>query len=212
MSSTTSNSTTPSAEELDKSFIIARENGKQEANLNVGYHCDPLELNMLHPIWKESSEEQENKRQTKVNFNDKIFSKTLAEIPFILEEDTDFSERGERAICKAVKIVEAACDPSKTIIPILASIGDEEILNKIDNILVDIIKNLENGKRYSFSNSSSLKVNPSSGALFYISRAYTIFAFFTGRPSIFSKDQELTCTTKPLLVRQGPRSVYCVPK
>jgi hypothetical protein len=39
-------------EELELSHQTAKELGYQENNLNAGYHYDPEELNTLHPFWK----------------------------------------------------------------------------------------------------------------------------------------------------------------
>ena len=47
-----------SEEELDLSLSEARANGRQVGNLNAGYHCDPEELNDLHPFWATDDENE----------------------------------------------------------------------------------------------------------------------------------------------------------
>ena len=199
-------------EAIDASIAEARENGHQEGNLNVGYHCDTEELNLLHPFWaKEVTEE----RQKRVTFGEKILAKPNGIKKEAKEEDVDFVERGDRALCKAVKIVEASFGRGKTIIPILLSIKDEATLKKVGETLLDVISHLEKGKTYSFNNCSSLRVKYTGTniALNNISRAYTVFQYFTGSPQIYFptpiKKDEIVCTTKPKLVRQASRSVYC---
>lgn len=200
-------------EAIDASIAEARENGHQADNLNAGYHCNPDELNLLHPFWaKEVTED----RQNRVTFGKKILSKpTKGHNSEAKEEDVDFVERGDRALCKAVKIVEASFGGGKTIIPTLMSIKDEATLKKVGETLLDIIAHLEKGKNYSFNNCSSLRVKYTGTnlALNNISRAYTIFQYFTGSTQIYFptpiKKDKIVCTTKPKLVRQASRSVYC---
>lgn len=200
---------------IDASLAEARENGHQEGNLNAGYHCDTEELNLLHPYWaKEVTEE----RQTRVTFGEKILAKPNGVKKEAKEEDVDFVERGDRALCKAVKIVEASFGGGKTIIPILLSIKGEDTQNKVGETLLDIIAHLEAGKTYSFNNCSSLRVKyvGNNLALNNIARAYTVFQYFTGATQMYFptpiKKDEITCTTKPLLPRQVSRSVYCYSK
>ena len=202
-------------EAIDASIAEARENGHQEGNLNAGYHCNAEELNHLHPFWaKEVTEE----RQTRVTFSEKFLAKPNGAKKKAKEEDVDFVERGDRALCKAVKIVEASFTDGKTIIPILLSIKDEDIQNKVGETLLDIIAHLEAGKTYSFNNCSSLRVKytGTNFALNNIARAYTVFQYFTGSTQVYFptpiKKDEMVCTTKPLLPRQASRSVYCCPK
>lgn len=200
---------------IDASIAEARENGHQEGNLNVGYHCDTEELNLLHPFWaKEVTED----RQNRVTFGEKILAKPNGVKKEAKEEEVDFVERGDRALCKAVKIVEASFAPGKTIIPILLSIKDEDTRNKVGETLLDIIAHLEKGKTYSFNNCSSMRVKytGTNFALNNITRVYTVFQYFTGSTQMYFptpiKKDEMVCTTKPLLPRQASRSVYCCPK
>ena len=207
-------------EAIDSSIAEARENRYQAGNLNAGYHCDPEELNLLHPFWGGDDDplghlhgtEDHHKR---VTFGKKILFTTTQTPKEAKEEDVDFVERGERALCKTVKIVEASFAPGKTITPILLSIKDEATLKKVGETLLDIIAQLEKGKNYSFNNRSSLRVKYTGTniALNNISRAYTVFQYFTGSTQIYFptpiKKDEIVCTNKPRLVRQASRSVYC---
>ena len=198
---------------LDKSLSEAKKNGHQEGNLNAGYHCVSKELNLLHPFWASEITEDSHKQ---VTFGQKVIAKPAkGDDVEATEEDVDFIERGNRALCKTAKIVEASFSEGKTIIPILMSIKNEDTLNKVGETLLDILNHLEKGERYSFNNCSSLRVKPTQGnlALNNISRAYTIFQYFTGSTQIYFptpiKKDEIVCTNKPKLVRQASRSVYC---
>ena len=107
--------------DLDKSLALAKENGRQEGNLNAGYHCDTEELNLLHPFWaKEVTED----RQNRVTFGQKILAKSTASAEPV-KEKTDFVEREDRPLYKVVQIVETAIKERKTIIPILLSVKDQ---------------------------------------------------------------------------------------
>lgn len=198
--------------DLDKSLAFAKENGRQEGNLNAGYHCDTEELNLLHPFWAKEVNED---RQNRVTFGQKILAKPNGIKKEAKEEDVDFVERGDRALCKAVKIVQASFATGEKIVPILLSIKDEDVQNKVGETLLDVISHLENGKTYSFNNCSSLRVKytGTNFALNNISRAYAIFQYFTGSTQLYFptpiKKDEIVCTTKPLLPRQASRSVYC---
>ena len=139
--------------ELDYSIAGARKNGVQEANLNAGYHCDPQELNLLHPVWKETNEDNVEVRLTslsgkrvgfgdrRVTFGEKVSQKVGWDSPGnpkVCEEDTDFVERGERPLCKVVKIVEAVVKCSGPIIPILIGVKDKDVLQKMDKLQVNL--------------------------------------------------------------------------
>tara|TARA_A200000113_G_scaffold222944_1_gene237515 strand:- start:114 stop:773 length:660 start_codon:yes stop_codon:yes gene_type:complete len=200
-------------EAIDVSLAKAMENGHQEENLNAGYHCDPEELNLLHPFWAGGVTED---HQTRVTFGQKILAKPVeGHNVEAKEEDVDFVERGDRALFKASKIVEASFGAGQTIIPILLSIKDEDTSKKVGETLLDVISHLEKGKTYSFNNCSSLRVKytGTNHALNNISRAYTIFQYFTGSTQLYFptpiKKDEITCKTKPRLVRQASRSIYC---
>ena len=209
---------------INASIAKAKANGRQEGNLNAGYHCNPEELNLLHPFWAGADDplghlQGSGDHQNRVTFGGKVLAKPTSNVDVeAKEEDVDFVERGERALCKAVKIVEASFDKDQTIIPILLSIKDEDTRNKVGETLLDIIAHLEAGKPYSFNNCSSLRVKYTGTnlALNNITRAYTIFQYFTGSTQMYIptpiKKDEIFCTTKPLLARQAPRSAYCRPK
>jgi hypothetical protein len=176
-----------SEEELDLSLLVARENGKQMANLNAGYHCDPLELSLLHPVWKETNWDKVETRpsplpgENRITFSEKILSQPNDGGERV-EEDTDFVERGERALCKVVKIVEATIESSGKITPILLGVKDKARLQEMNIILKDVISTLEAGKAYRFANSSSIRLKPNIHALNLLSKAYTVFQYFAGFP------------------------------
>jgi len=206
---------------IDASIAEARGNGHQEDNLNVGYHCNPEELNLLHPFWAGADDplghlQGSGDNQNRVTFGEKILAKPVkGHNVEAKEEDVDFVERGERALCKVVKIVEASFKMGESIVPILLDIKDESIKAKVGETLLDIIAHLEKGKNYSFNNCSSLRVKYTGTniALNNIARAYTVFQYFTGSTQMYFptsiKKDEIVCTTRPKLVRQASRSVYC---
>ena len=225
-------------EALDLNLSMARENGAQEANLNSGYHCDPRELNFLHPFWNEtdcgevllgSSPKSGEKR---VAFDKKISKKVgwdSADPVKVCEEDTDFVERGDRALCKVVKIVETTIKSSSgTIIPILLGVKDKNMLQEMADILSDVVGTLEAGKTYRFCNSSSLRIRPNSHALNLISRSHVVFQYFAGfppkkldarvwrnaavaarNPPAATCGEKIQKVEKPKLVRQASHSIYC---
>ena len=215
--------------EIDYSIMFARENGKQEANLNAGYHCDPQEINLLHPVWKEDSEEEVDEvshtqsSEKRVTFGKKILQKVGWDSHgsiVVKEQDTDFVERGERPLCKVVKIVEASIGCSKTIIPILVGIKDKDFLQEIDDRLKDIIDTLEAGQNYSIPNASSITIKPGFHAIDLISKAHVIFQYFAGIPPlpvVTHKFEEnkitsfLETRSPPKLQRLASRSIYCCP-
>ena len=214
-----------SEEELDHSLLVAKENGKQEANLNAGYHCNLEELSLLHPIWKDTEwnkvEEHASEHSEKhITFSEKVMS-LVVDSKEGVEEDTDFLERGERPLCKVVKIIETTVESSKTIIPILIGIKDKNIMEKMNETFGDIISTLESGETYRVSDSSSLRINPSITALNMISEAHTVFQYFAGFPPkkinfhIISNAEEVErnqSNVVPKLQRQAPRNVYCYQK
>lgn len=220
-----------SEEELDRSLLVARENGRQEGNLNAGYHCDPLELSLLHPVWKETNWDKVETRSSprpgekRITFSDKVLSQSNGSGERV-EEDTDFVERGDRALCKVVKIVEATIESSGKITPILLGVKDKTQLQKMNFILKDIISTLEAGKVYHFADSSSIRLKPNIHALNLLTKAYTVFQYFAGfppeklSPHILSNAAEVARNQpsgipevqkvdKPKLARQAPRSIYC---
>ena len=225
-------------EALDLNLSMARENGAQEANLNSGYHCDPQELNFLHPFWKETNLDEVVPRspptsgEKRISFGEKVKKKVgwdSSGVSKVCEEETDFVERGDRALCKVVKIVEATIESSSgTIIPILLGVKDKTLLQEMDTILSDVVGTLEAGKPYRFSNSSSLRIRPNSHALNLISRAHVVFQYFAGfppekldtrawrntadvagNPPTAIHITKIQKVDKPKLARQASRSIYC---
>ena len=221
-----------SEEELNQSLLVARENGRQEGNLNAGYHCDPLELSLLHPVWKETNWDKVETRpsplpgEKRITFSDKAQSQ-ITGVQECVEEDTDFVERGERALCKVVKIVEATIESSGKITPILLGVKDKTQLQEMNFILKDVISTLEAGKVYRFANSSSVRITPKIHTLNLLSNAYTVFQYFAGfppkklSPHILRNAIEVArnqpggapevqkAADKPKLARQASRSIYC---
>ena len=215
---------------------MARENGTQEANVNAGYHCDPLELSLLHPFWKTTNWDEVEVRppskvgEKRVAFGAKVSKKVgwdSTDQVKVYEEDTDFVERGDRALCKVAKILVSVIESSsRTIIPILVGVKDMNILQEMNFILSDIVSNLEAGKVYRLCNSSSIRIKPGFHALNLISGAYVVFQYFAGFPPeklnnhILSNAAEVArnqpCGTpklqkvdKPKIQRVAPRSIYC---
>jgi len=94
-------------------------------------------------------------------------------------EKTDYVERGERPLCKTVKIVEAACY-DQPLYPIFAREKDKLTLNAIDAILLDINEELKAGRSYRFNNPSSIKISPTYAAAHAISLAHLKFRHFYG--------------------------------
>ena len=227
-------------EELDQSLLLAKENGHQEANLNSGYHCNPESIGLLHPLWNGSMMEDGVDREKRVGFLEKISRRVGWDSDGetkLQEVSTDFTERGERPLCKAVKIVEAVFSERETIIPVLASISGEELIQGVDDIMKDIIATLEMGKRYNFNNSSSIRINYAPHTLNTLLSVYVVFQYFFGLPPTPSlptpslptpslptpslPTPSLPTTTgfatragiqqsgKPKLQRSAPRSLYC---
>ena len=217
-----------SEEALDLNLSMARENGTQEANVNAGYHCAPLELSLLHPVWKETNWDEVEVRpppkvgEKRVAFGGKVSKKVgwdSTDPVKVYEEDTDFVERGDRALCKVAKIVVSVIESSsRTIIPILVGVKDANILQEMNFVLSDIVSTLKAGETYRFSNSSSIKIKPGFHSLNLISGAYVVFQYFSGFPPeklnnhILSNAAEVArnqpCGT-PKLQRVALRSIYC---
>ena len=230
--------------DLDKSLAHAKENGRQEGNLNVGYHCDPEELNTLHPFWTSVDEETPEDSAATISFNTTTF--TRDETDKDLRENTDFLERGEKPLCGVVKLVEASIG-KKPIWPIVANINDKFKVNAMDIIMEEILETLEAGKNYLCNNSSSLRLRSTPGSINSIKSTYVIFRYITGLPplsfppppkpptpeenrvKLAEAKKELLliqvqaqlksgnfspgeCKLTPKLVRQAPRSAYCLPK
>ena len=150
----------------------------QGANLNAGQHLDRHELNYLHPFW---SSRVHAKTRT-ITFNDAFscltFSSLTKEKTSSIEK-TDYVERGERPLCKTMKIVEAACY-DQPLYPIFESEKDKFTLNAIDAILLDINEELKAGRSYLFNNPSSIKISPTYAAAHAISLAHLKFRHFYG--------------------------------
>lgn len=225
-----------SEEALDLNLSMARENGGQEGNLNAGYHCDPLELSLLHPFWKTTDwdegevKPEPNLGEKRVAFGEKVSKKVgwdSSGSSEEYEEDTDFVERGDRALCKVVKIVESVIKSSGTIIPILLGVKDKNMFQEMNIILNDIVYTLEAGKAYRFCNSSSLRIRPGFHSLNMISRSHVVFQYFAGFPpeklsphilrnaAEVARNQpsgipEVQKVDKPKLQRVAPRSIYCI--
>jgi len=163
--------------DLDKSLALAKENGRQEGNLNVGYHCDLEELNTLHPFWTSGDEETPKDNAATILFDGTTF--TRDETDKDLRENTDFLERGEKPLCGVVKLVEASIG-KKPIWPIVAHINDKFKVNAMDIIMEEILETLESGKNYQFSNCSSLRMRSTPGSINVIKSSYVIFRYITG--------------------------------
>lgn len=166
--------------DLDKSLSLAKENGRQEGNLNACYHCQPEELNLLHPFWV-ADEEFTREDPTTISFN--TISFTRDETDKDLREKTDFIERGEKPLCEAVKLVEATFG-NKPIWTIVAHISDKFTLNAIDIIVEEILETLEAGKTYYFNNCSSLRVKSTPNSINAIKSTHVLFRYIAGFPPL----------------------------
>lgn len=167
--------------DLDKSLAHAKENGRQEGNLNVGYHCDLEELNTLHPFWTSGDEETPKDNTATISFNTSTFTRT--ETDRDLRENTDFIERGDKPLCEVVKLVETAFG-KKPIWPVVAHINDKFKVNAMDIIMEEILETLEAGKNYKFNNCSSLRLRSTPGSINFIKSSYVIFRYITGLPPL----------------------------
>jgi hypothetical protein len=126
-------------------------------------------------------------------------------------EKTDFCERGNRPLCKALKIVEAAIY-RKPIYPIFMGSDDcGASLSQIDLIMKDIIATLEKGENYRFCSAHSTVLKPLPGAISSVKGAYVKFRYFSnlGPPPLEMMLPEPVgpCTVSPLLVRQAPKTI-----
>lgn len=189
----------------------------QVANLNAGHHLDIRELNSsgFWSLRPSCTPEIHNVR--KLTFDTTISFRTKDDESST--EDTDFVERGQRPLCKALKIVEASIE-GRPIYPIFAR-ENSVSPSSIDAIMVDIMDTLNRGEVYKFPNHTSAKLQPTPSAKKSISESIVKFRFFTGldhknmipSPEIKAVlSQPTKCTVRPLLVRQVPRSVYCLYK
>lgn len=167
--------------ELDKSIAIAKDNGRQEGNLNAYYHCQPEELNLLHPFWNTADEEFTREDPTTISFN--TISFTRDETDNDLREKTDFIERGEKPLCEVVKLVEATFG-NKPIWTIVAHISDKFTLNAMDIIMEDILETLESVKTYYFNNCSSLRIKSTPSSINEIKSTYVLFRYIAGFPPL----------------------------
>lgn len=185
--------------------------GYQSANLNAGQHLDIEELNELHPLWSRDPLQLEEQVPKKVSFGEQAHCR---------EEDkkdnyvkTDFTERGDKPLCKTVKFIEATAY-DKPIYPIFIG-EDKEFLLSVDGIITDIIESLIKGRAYRVSNASSLRVSPSQAFIERLKTNYVKFRYFADLPPLPIIDEEkenrIEEKKKPLLVRQASRSIYCAP-
>jgi len=189
----------------------------QVANLNAGHHLDTREINS-NGFWSlRPSCIPEIHNIRKLTFDTTISFRTKDDESST--EDTDFVERGQRPLCKALKIVEASIE-GRPIYPIFA--GKKDVSpSSIDAIMVDIMDTLKQGEVYKFPNHTSAKLQPTPAAIKSISESIVKFRFFTGLdhknmipfPEIKTVlSQPTKCTVRPLLARQAPRSVFCLYK
>lgn len=203
--------------------------GYQEANLNAGHHLNIDELNELHPLWSKGIPDvgsQDYKLKVKkVCFCEETQNRDEANKD--RKEKTDFMERGDRPLCKALKLIEAAVY-DRPIYEIFLGEKDKFIINAVDIIIGDILESLIKGDSYRFNNASSTKVRPSPAFINKLKISYVKFRYFTGLPPLpippkVNKPKTLEermevlkvlPTEKPkklYLVRQASRSVYCAP-
>lgn len=224
--------------DIDLSLSEAKMNGRQVHNLNAGYHCDPEELNNLHPFWATDDENQDSSL-TRVSFN--AISLALHDDKES-EENTDFLERGERPLCKVVEIIQRA-NAGEPVWKVATLIKDEFILTAMALIFEEVLKQIKDGKTYYFPDSSSLRLRSSPASINIIEKAYIAFRYIAGFPPLpipkvqmeeddidsklriirekiericgdvhqekSSSEGKLTSEDKPKLVRQASRSVYC---
>ena len=196
--------------------------GYQEANLNAGHHLNIEELNELHPLWSKEllqlgSPDYKPSSQ-KVYFSKETWNRDEANKDG--KEKTDFMERGNRPLCKALKVVEASVY-DKPIYQVLMGEKDKFIIDAIDIIIGDILESLIKGDSYHFNNASSTKVRPSPAVINRLKVAYVKFRYFANLPPLptpqntFKERMEalkvlpIQETNIPTLVRQASRSVLC---
>ena len=203
--------------------------GYQEANLNAGHHLNIEELNELHPLWSKEIPEVGSPdyklRVQKVSFSEETQNRDEEDKD--KKEKTDFVERGDRPLCKALKLIEATAY-DKPIYPIFLGEQNKFIINAVDIIIGDILESLIKGDSYRFNNASSTKLRPSPAIINELKIAYVKFRYFTGLPPLpippeVKKPKTLEERMEVLkvlpieqpkelhLVRQASRSVYCAP-
>lgn len=187
------------------------QSGYQSANLNAGHHLDIEELNELHPLWSRDLLQLEEQIPKKVSFGEQAHCRE--EDKKDNYEKTDFTERGDKPLCKTVKFIEATAH-DKSIYPIF--IGEnKEFLLSVDEIITDIIESLIKGRAYRVGNASSLRVSPSQVFIERLKKNYVKFRYFADLPPLPIIDEEkenrVEEKKKPLLVRQASRSIYCAP-
>jgi len=212
--------------ELDESLALAKENGHQEGNLNAGlavrFGHTAQEINRTNPFWKMTDEEIIRDDPTTIYFNSSTFVRD--ENDKDTRENTDFIERGDRPLCSVAKIVQASIG-KKSIWPIVAHINDKFKVTAMDLIMEEILETLEAGKAYHFNNCSSLKLRSSRSSIDSVMSSYVLFRYIVGLPPltfppppkphtpgenrIKLAEAEMKDKSKPNLVRQAPRSVYC---
>ena len=168
-------------EEIDLSLSEAKMNGRQVGNLNAGYHCDPEELNDLHPFWATDEETQESSI-TRISFN--ATSLARDERDKDIKENTDFIERGERPLCKVTKIVKAIFEGKAPIWKIVSPIKDKFVLSAMDLIFEEVLGCIKSGKTYRFCDSSSLRLKSSPSSIDTLEKAYIIFRYIAGFPPL----------------------------
>lgn len=201
--------------------------GYQEANLNAGHHLNVEELNELHPLWSkdllETGSPDYKPSSQKVSFSKE--TRNRDEVGKDMKEKTDFMERGNRPLCKALKVVEASVY-DKPIYQVFLGEENKFVVNAVDIIIGDILECLVKGETYRFNNSSSTKLRPSPAIINKIKVAYVKFRYFANlQPLPTSPRDEKTYTLEgrmevlkvlpiqetnmPTLVRQASRSVFC---
>jgi hypothetical protein len=201
--------------------------GYQEANLNAGHHLNIEELNELHPLWSKEVPDvgsQDYKLKVKkVCFCRETQNRDEANKD--RKEKTDFLERGDRPLCKALKFFEAAVY-DRPIYEIFMGEENKFILNSVDIIIGDILESLIKGDSYRFNNASSTKVRPSPAIINKLKIAYVKFKYFANlpplpipsevkKPKTLEERMELLKVLpieqpkKLHLVRQASKSVYC---
>ena len=185
------------------------QSGYQSANLNAGHHLDIEELNELHPLWSRDLLQLEEKIPKKVSFGEQ--AQCREEDKKDNYEKTDFTERGDKPLCKTVKFIEATAY-DKPVYPIFIG-EDKDFLLSVDEIITDILETLIKGQKYRFNNASSLKVSPSQVFLERLKTNYVMFRYFADLPPlpIIDEENRVEEKKKPLLVRQASRSIYCAP-
>ena len=159
-------------------FNSEMDTGYQVNNLNAGHHLNVEELNELHPLWsKELKIPDYRVKSKRVSFCDKTMCRD--EECGDIKEKTDFLERGNRPLCKALKVIEAAIY-ELPIYNIFLGEKNKFIYNAVDIIIDDILESLVKGVPYRFNNASSTMVKPTSIAIEKIKTAHLKFKYFAG--------------------------------